>query len=147
MKGRAVGSLEERMGEIEEDMLGKIRQDLNNYLGKLEDNIKDDGRRSRPISRELQKKQQTDSDLIDKAKTAVDQGRAEESEELAETIALEDGSILTIHGSPATGFGIRRGTKKMPSRFDNIDDARIAVDLFRARRGKQKHDPDYEEER
>ena len=47
----------------------------------------------------------------------------------------------------ARGFGIRRGTKKMPSRFDNIDDARIAVDLFRARRGKQKHDPDYEEER
>jgi len=48
---------------------------------------------------------------------------------------------------PQPGFGIRRGGRKMSSRFDNINDARMAVDLFRARRREQQPDPDYMEER
>jgi hypothetical protein len=147
MKGRAVGSLEERMGEIEEDMVGKIRRDLNDYLRDIEQRVHDDGRREKPHLQDIQKRDTQDRDLVDKAKDAVDRGQAEESEDLAETIALEDGSILTIHGSPATGFGIRRGGRKMSSRFDNIDDARMAVDLFRARRREQQPNPDYMEER
>ena len=45
MKGRAVGSLEERMGEIEEDMVGQIRRDLNDYLQDIEQRVHDDGKR------------------------------------------------------------------------------------------------------
>lgn len=137
MKGRAVGSLEERMGEIEEDMVGQIRRDLNDYLQDIEQRVHDDGKREKPHLRDIQKQDTQDPDLVDKAKDAVDRGQAEESEDLAETIALEDGSILTIHGSPATGFGIQRGGRKMSSRFDNVADARMAVDLFRARRREQ----------
>jgi len=155
MKGRAVGSLEERMGEIEEDMVGKIRRDLNDYLRDIEQRVHDDGQREKPHLQDLQQKDQLDRDLVDKAKTAVDRAQAEESDELAETIALEDGSILTIHGSPKSGFGIRRGDRAMPSRFDNVADARMAVDLYRARcreknQGQvpvQTQDLDYVEER
>ena len=251
MKGRAVGSLEERMGEIEEDMVGKIRRDLNDYLRDIEQRVHDDGRREKPHLQDIQQKDRLDRDLVDKAKQEVeddqveeapgasptkrrlslanmqagkdlhvgdevivtgpvkyqgatgvidelgrqnmfavvnlynhgrvslqasdleindyagsdqededlriyrkqqseldvDDDRDQESDKLAETIALEDGSILTIHGSPATGFGIRRGGRKMSSRFDNIDDARMAVDLFRAHRREQQPDPDYMEER
>lgn len=256
MKGMAVGSLEERMGEIEEDMVGKIRRDLNDYLRDIEQRVHDDGKREKPHLQDIQQKDRLDRDLVDKAKQEVeddqveeapgtsptkrreslanmqagknlhvgdevivvgpvkyqgstgvieelgrqnmfavvnlynhgrvslqaadleindyansdeeqelnrygeldhglfgDDDRDEESDELAETIALEDGSILTIHGSPATGFGIRRGGRKMPSRFDNVADARMAVDLFRARRREQNptdhhsDDQDYVEER
>ena len=128
-------------------MLFRSRRDLNDYLRDIEQRVHDDGRREKPHLQDIQKRDTRDRDLVDKAKDAVDRGQAEESEDLAETIALEDGSILTIHGSPATGFGIRRGGRKMSSRFDNINDARMAVDLFRARRREQQPDPDYMEER
>jgi hypothetical protein len=257
MKGKAVGSLEERMGEIEEDMVGKIRRDLNDYLRDIEQRVHDDGRREKPHLQDIQQKDQLDKDLVDKAKQEVEDDQVEEapgtsptkrklalanmkagedlhvgdevivtgpvkyqgstgvidelgrqnmfavvnlynhgrvsfqasdleindyagseeeeaelnrygepdpglfgdddrdddSDKLAETIALEDGSILTIHGSPQSGFGIRRGDRAMPSRFDNVADARMAVDLFRAQRrernrGEQPSDnQDYVEER
>jgi hypothetical protein len=53
-------ALEEAMAEIEEDMLSKVKKDLTKYLDKLEKKVS--------ISR----------DLKDKAKDAVERGRAEE---------------------------------------------------------------------
>jgi hypothetical protein len=53
-------ALEEAMAEIEEDMLSKVKKDLTKYLDKLE------------------KKVSINRDLKDKAKDAVERGRAEE---------------------------------------------------------------------
>ena len=55
-------ALEEAMAEIEEDMLSKVKKDLTKYLDKLE------------------KKVSINRDLKDKAKDAVERGRAEEEE-------------------------------------------------------------------
>lgn len=155
MRGRAVGSLEERMGEIEEDMLGKIRRDLNDYIRDLEDRVHDDGRREpTPHLADIQKKDTQDRDLVVKAKSAVGKKQAEESD-LVDTVAMEDGSIVTIHGTPESGFRMRRGEREMTSRFDDIGQARTALDLYRARcREKSQgqvpmhaQDQDYVEER
>lgn len=152
MKGKAVGSLEERMGEIEEDMVGKIRRDLNDYLRDLEDRVHDDGKREKPHLTDIQKKDSRDHALVNKAKDNVEKGAVEELE-LVETVAMEDGSVISIHGNPEKGFEIRRGSQCMKSRFDNAHDARMAVDLFRAQRrerdrGEQPSDnQDYVEER
>jgi hypothetical protein len=78
-------SLEEAMQEVEEDMLNKVKKDLNAYLDSLEDSIghQDDGRRERstPELDKLAKKTRVDRDLIDKAKSAVKQKQAEEDVE------------------------------------------------------------------
>lgn len=146
MKGKAVGSLEERMAGIEEDMVGKIRRDLNDYLQDLEKRVHgDDGKREKPHLSDIQDKDDVDRDLVAKAKDQVEKGAVEELE-LVETVAMEDGSIVSIHGNPDRGFEIRRGEQCMKSRFDNAHDARMAVDLYRAQRRERDQNRDYVDE-
>lgn len=94
MKGYAVGAdesvepkksaLEEAMANIEEDMLSKVKADLNSYLDRLEKKMYDDGKRDKDSTTDLdrlEKKTRIDRDLIDKAVSAVERGQAESSEE------------------------------------------------------------------
>lgn len=103
MKGYAVGAdesvepkksaLEEAMASIEEDMLGRVKADLNSYLDKLEKKMAgDDGQRDKetPDLDRLQKKTQIDRDLISKAVDAVEKGQAESDEELEEDPTEQD---------------------------------------------------------
>jgi hypothetical protein len=93
MKGYAVGAdesvestksaLEEAMAKVEEDMLGKVKADLNSYLDRLEKKMAgDDGQREKgtPDLDRLEKKTRVDRDLIDKAVSAVEKGQAEEQQ-------------------------------------------------------------------
>jgi hypothetical protein len=93
MKGYAVGAdesvestksaLEEAMAKVEEDMLGKVKADLNSYLDRLEKKMAgDDGQREKgtPDLDRLEKKTRIDRDLIDKAVSAVERGQAEEQQ-------------------------------------------------------------------
>jgi hypothetical protein len=102
MKGYAVGAdesvehkksaLEETMASIEEDMLGKVKADLNSYLDRLEKKMADDGQREKgtPDLDRLEKKTRIDRDLIDKAVSAVKKGQAEAEEEIAEDPTQQD---------------------------------------------------------
>lgn len=189
MKGYAVGAdesveskksaLEEAMASIEEDMLGKVKADLNSYLDKLEKKIAgDDGQRDKetPVLDKLEKKQRIDRDLISKAVDAVEKGQAESEEELAEdpteqdlmvspapapiqdlvlpegagpvfTMEMEDGSCLECWGNEGQGFEVRRQGRSIPSRFNKLDHAKMAMDLFKNRWAKQDRGQDYIEER
>ena len=69
---------------------------------------------------------------------------------LIKRIALEDGTSCDIHGSEADGFEIRRGERRLPTKFRNIDDAETAIDLWkghRAQRGQSDSNQDYVDER
>ena len=102
MKGYAVGAdesvehkksaLEETMASIEEDMLGKVKADLNSYLDRLEKKMADDGQREKgtPDLDRLEKKTRIDRDLIDKAVSAVKKGQAEAEEEIDEDPTQQD---------------------------------------------------------
>ena len=164
MAGKFVGdsveprgmALEEAMAEIEEDMLSKVKKDLTTYLDKLE------------------KKAQVDRELKKKAVDAVEKGHAEEQSvdedptaidpttspppaptqdpvmpESApvKTVAMEDGVMLEIHGDQSRGFEIRQGGRSMLTRFPDIDQAQMAIDLFRNRRKHSNLAQDYIEER
>lgn len=86
MRGYMVGdsvepkknSLEEAMQEVEEEMLGKVKNDLRSYLAKLDDHYADDGQRERGTTEldKLTDKEKVDRDLIQKAVKAV--AKAEE---------------------------------------------------------------------
>lgn len=188
MKGYAVGAdesveskksaLEEAMASIEEDMLSRVKADLNTYLDRLEQKMAgDDGRRDKetPTLDKLEKKTNIDRDLINKAVSAVEKGQAESEEELEEdptqdasadigqpdvpiqdpvlpeaaimTMEMDDGSMLECYGNERDGFEIRRGTNKLPTRFPKLDHARMAMDLYKIRRGKEDRGQDYIEER
>jgi hypothetical protein len=61
------------------------------------------------------------------------------------------GSVLVeIHGNERDGFNIRRAGRDLPTRFDSLADAELALDMFKAHRAKQQADnesADYIEEK
>ena len=171
-------ALDEAMVDIEEDMINKVKQDLTHYLDQLQQKIADDGRRDRddtPIDK-LQKKQNIDRALKAKAIDAVAKKQAEDSQALDEdptqqeigvepppppiqnpqlpesvvkSYAMQDGTTLEAYGDQTRGFELRRGGRKLLTRFRNMDDADIAVKLFQKRKANQAQDldQDYIEER
>jgi hypothetical protein len=156
-------ALARHMSEIDEDMLSRVRNDLTQYLDYLE-NKKDD---------ELDdKKQRLERQAVEKVqdKNPAKSGNQDEYSETEEPmlsgtammspvsvgecnepvkiIALEDGTCLECWGDQNQGFEIRHGSRILPSRFRTLDEAEMAVEMFRAHRRGLPQDPsdDYLEE-
>ena len=62
------------------------------------------------------------------------------------TVTMEDGAMLEIHGDQARGFEIRREGRSMPSRFLSLEEAEMAIELFRNRKKQINQDQDYLDE-
>jgi hypothetical protein len=62
------------------------------------------------------------------------------------TMEMSDGSCLECWGDEGRGFEIRRQGRSMPARFNKVDHARMAMDLFRNRWDRQDRGQDYIEE-
>lgn len=158
-----ISALAEAMTEIEEDMLSKVKKDLTQYLDKLEAKERE---LERKATREIQDqnpakadKQPTHEETIDEDPTEEEFGTDYSPEpdinptlpESApvKTITFEDGSSCDIYGDTNRGFEIRRGKKVLPSKFKDIDQATMAVDLYRAHRKKDaaQISQDYVDER
>ena len=135
-----VGSLEETMQSVEEDVLNRVRHDLSHYLDQLSDRYADDG--SRPQGSRAQ-------DLIaDRLRPDdVIAPRAKSQSGPAKTYTMYDGSMLECWGDEYQGFELRRGQRRLPTRFPSLNDADIAVALYQQRHQRQDPDQDYIEER
>lgn len=162
MDGYMVGenALAEAMQEVEEDMISKVKRDLNMYLDRIEQKITDDGRREKdtPELDKLAAKDKTDRDLIAKAVNAVERGQVEEDPtqqdltvepppvpqqnptlpESPEVITLEDGTLFEIHECDSGEYEIRHSGKSLPTRFPNVNHAKMAVDIFKSRKKMQQ---------
>jgi hypothetical protein len=164
LRGKLVGdsvepratSLAETMQEIEEDMLGKVKQHFVDYLERLEDRSKIDKDLVSKAKKELGMSD-TDEDVAEDGDdfqdtevahdidlTAASQAVA--AEKPVKTVAMEDGAVMEIYGDEGRGFEIRHRGRSLPTRFDNIDHADMAVQLFQQRRKKQDLSQDYIDE-
>jgi hypothetical protein len=134
--------------EMVEDVLDTVKRSFTDYLKTLEDELKSDP--------DLKDKIVTDSDI--KIKDTVD--RALKSKEPAtqelktvvpevavKSVTLTNGIMCEIHGNEQDGFEIRRGTQSLPTKFKNIAQAEMAMEMYRARMRKQDESQDYMEER
>ena len=65
----------------------------------------------------------------------------------ARTYTLEDGTCLEAYGNDESGYEVRHGERRLPTRFPRIDHADMAVKLFQKRRQRQDQSQDYIEER
>jgi len=136
--------------------LSKVKRDLTSYLDKLE-------KKSR-VDRELKQKAvdavekgQAEEDQVEEDPTAIDPTTNPPPAPAADpvmpesapvkTVSMEDDVMLEIHGDQVRGFEIRRDGRSMLTRFPDIDQAQMAIDLFRARRKRNTRDQDYIEER
>ena len=170
-KGYFVGAESEEMEEEaleeakanEEKLLDKVKKSFADYLSSIEDQVKDSDLGEKPAARDIGKKA-TARDIVAKAaeldedptssETTTDQPTepienptySAQGAAPVKTIAMEDGTMCEIYGDTATGFEIRRGNRKLPSRFKNIDHAAMAVEMYMARRRQQDESADYIEE-
>lgn len=150
----------------EEKLLDKVKKSFIDYLDSVEDTVskkKDKDIGDRPQARDIGKKAQ-DRDIIAKVQeleedptqepAPADQPEAsiQEPTYAAEpsapikTITLEDGRVCEIHGDERSGFEIRHGNRRLPSRFRNLDHATMAMEMWQARCRQQDESADYIEE-
>lgn len=162
----AGGSLAEAMNELEEDMLDRVRRDLEFYLDSLGKKISDDGQRDRdsraPVDK-LGEKTKIDRGFIPRSAPVSEDPTQQDTDftppaapiqnptlpesRPVKTYMLEDGAVLEIHGDQTQGFEVRRGDRILPTKFRNIDDADIAVRLWQQSRRPADDSADYIEER
>ena len=170
-------ALAEAMQEVEEDMISRVKGQFADYLEKLEKENHLDSRLVRKAKAELNidddpQTEEADDDNAtwdadvappsDPADTEVAHGVEDHiaaavaapaapmsavSESPARTYTLEDGTFLQAYGDDESGYEVRHGQRRLPTRFPRIDHADMAVKLFQKRRQRQDQSQDYIEER
>jgi hypothetical protein len=150
--------------DMAEDVLEKVKQSFTDFIKQAE----------KSIDKEVQEKKSEDTDL--KNKDARDRGLTARDKSVTEdptqqeipgttmtsapiinptygesapvkSITLHDGMICEIHGNERDGFEIRRGVRTLPTRFRNIAQAEMAMEMYQARMRKRNESQDYMEER
>jgi hypothetical protein len=171
LDGYMVGenALAEAMQEVEEDMVSRVKGQFADFLEKLEKENKLDSHLVRKAKHDLDIGDDKEVDeatwdadvapvgdpadtevahgLENDIATAVSQPTAPLGESPARTYTLEDGTCLEAYGDDESGYEVRHGERKLPTRFPRIDHADMAVKLFQKRRQKQDQSQDYIEER
>jgi len=166
MKGKAVGANESRLAEtmqaVEEDMLGKVKRDFVDYLERLEDKVKTDPDLKDKAKREIKKELEAAAEeATEEAMPAVSPATVPPvtstppvtsptattpppvMERPIKTCTMEGGAVFEIYGDEGRGFEVRNRGRVLPTRFDRLDDADIAVKLFQKRRAAHNANPDY----
>jgi hypothetical protein len=146
----------------EEKLLDKVKKSLTDYLQSVEEKLEkkiDRDLGDKPADRDIGKKS-TDKELVAKeldedpteedpviqAPTAPLQDPTYAESACVKSMVLENGAMFEIHGNEHTGFEIRHGNRTMKSKFKNIDEAAMAIEMFRARQKKNDESQDYIEE-
>jgi hypothetical protein len=167
MKGKAVGANESRLAEtmqaVEEDMLSKVKRDFVDYLERLEDKVRTDPDLKDKAKREIrQELEAAAEEATEEAMPTTDTAPPVTAppttstppvtsappvmERPIKTCAMEDGAVFEIYGDEGQGFEVRNRGRVLPTRFDRLDDADIAVKLFQKRRQARNTNQDYIDE-
>jgi hypothetical protein len=147
-----------------EDKLDKVKKSFADYLDSIADEKKDTDLKDRVrVDRDLSKRPAKDASIIAKQIVGVAEDPTEENPVVqmptapvqeptyaesapVKTVALEDGRACEIHGDESRGFEIRHGGRSMKSRFKNLDQAQMALEMYQAKQRKQDLSADYIEE-
>ena len=171
-------ALAEAMQEVEEDMISKVKGRFADYLETLEKKNKIDQRLIRKAKAELNidDDPQTEEDatwdadvapisgpedaadtetahgIEDHVAQAMSQPTAPVGEALnspARVYEMTDGTCVECWGNDTQGYELRRGDRKLPTRFPRLGHADMAMRLFQKRReaAQQDANQDYLEER
>ena len=173
MAGKLVGgneSVEDNEESLDEavtseDTLSKVKQSFADYLKSVADEVRQDSdlKDKKHEDTDLKKKDMKERSLV--AKMAEDEselGSALSGVIPAEQPAGEPGvsvkesaplktitnemGIWEMHGDDHSGFEIRHGNRRLPTRFKNLDEAELALEMFNARRRRHDEAQDYIDE-
>lgn len=121
---------------VDEDVLSKVKKGLNDYLKTVEDELHgaSDLQKRKPDTRDLKKPEdRKDRDILPKLLGTISKNKMSNP---VKTFHFEDGKICEIHGDEDSGFGVRHMGKELPSRFDSLNDAELAMQMYQARKSR-----------
>jgi len=126
-----------------EDVLEKVKRSFTDFVKSVEEEIKDsDIKEKKSEDTDLKDKDQKDRALI--AKQVKEHGTNLPESDPVKTITNESGT-WAIHEA-AGSFEIRHGNGRLPTRFKNMDEAALAVEMFNLRRKRHDATQDYIDE-
>jgi hypothetical protein len=153
--------------EMSEDVLEKVKRSFTEFIKHVEDEIKDsDLKDKKKDDTDIKKKDKRDRDLIAK-KQEVDEDDTELVSAMSGIIPAEQPAgepgvsmkeshpvktltnecgLWEMHGNEHDGFEIRRAGRCLPTRFKNLDEAEMALEMFAHRMRKQNESQDYIDE-
>ena len=131
LKPQAVARVEEAVAT--EDVLDRVKKSFNDYLKSVADEVKQDSdiKEKSEIDRELGKKDTQDRDLVAKEKKVETEAVVQPSRPV-KTVTNECG-LWEVHGNEYHGFKIHRNGQATRSRFNTLDEAELALDMFAKR--------------
>ena len=149
---------------VEEDVLDKVKSSFSDYLKSIEDKYRDSHLKDKKHEdTDIKEKNKTDRDLVAKeveedselgsalsgeipaAQPAGEPGVSMKDAAPVKTVANESG-LWEVHGNEHSGFEIRHGNRKLPTRFKNLDEAELALEMFNSRCKKRDEAADYIDE-
>jgi hypothetical protein len=152
MRGQMVGDdvqiavaqtpLEEKMHDVEESMLDRVRRDLNNYLDTLRDT-------ARPDRKLVQKAKQGIGMNMDEDPAESEPGPVANSvmpESAVTKIAMEDGRTCEVYGDEDRGYEIGHAGRRLNTRFKTLEQATMAIEMYRRRCASEAQGRDYLDE-
>jgi hypothetical protein len=145
--------------DMAEDVLDKVKKSFTDFIKSVENTIDDsDIKEKKKGDSDLKSKDKKDRDLVAKQNEEVDttqlgaalsgvipaeQPAGEEGVSMKESAPIKtvtnECGLWEMHGNEQDGFEIRRAGRCLPSRFKNLDEAEMAVQMF-AKRHKQRND-------
>jgi hypothetical protein len=171
MAGKLVGGAEESKqndqamleADMSEDVLEKVKNSFKDFIKSVEDEIKDtDIKEKKKEDTDLKKKERKDRDLIVKDNPVTEDPTEEEpattiapvatpqdpvkNPTYAESAPVKTIAMFEIHGNEHDGFEIRREGRCMRTKFENLDHAAMAVEMYCARQRKTDESQDYIDE-
>ena len=85
------------------------------------------------------------SGVLPAAQPAGEPGVSLKESTAVKTVTNECG-LWEMHGDETSGFEIRHGNRRLPTRFKNLEEAELALEMFNLRRRKRDEAQDYIDE-
>ena len=145
----AQSPLEEKMHSVEEEIVDKVRRDLNSYLDALRHTTQSDRRLVKKA------KQGVGISAVDEDPTQSEPPPAYTPEptinpvmpESAVTkITMEDGRTCEVYGDTDRGFEIGHRGRRLTNRFKTLEQATLAIEIYQQRCNSSVQDRDYLDE-
>ena len=167
LAGKLVGgseSVEHDETAVAEDVLDRVKKSFADYLSNIADEIKTDTdlKAKTTTDSDIKEKNKQDRDLVAKRNEDTEIGAAlsgivpaeqppgEEGVSMKETVAVKtvtnESGLWEMHGDDATGFEIRHGNRKLPTRFKTLDEAEMALEMFAHRQRRRDETADFIDE-
>jgi len=124
VSGYMFGDSVENDQEMVEDVLGRVKKSLNDYLKALES--------GRFADTDLKAKTTGDSDIKDKQPDNRDL-KPRDVTPAARVLEMATGQVCEIHGNDDEGYEIRHRGRSLPTRFKDMKHAEMAVEMYNAR--------------